>query len=357
LDTDRTLEFEDPQTAGYLYGRGDANLKALERELKVSIRARGTTVSMEGPEPALVDASRVLVQLYELVREGFQVNPQEINRAVKILRQKPEMHLRQIFLDKVLSSSQRAIAPKNLNQKLYIDSIRENDVVFGVGPAGTGKTYLAMAMALGALTRKEVKRIILTRPAVEAGEKLGFLPGDLQEKVSPYLRPLYDALHDMMDFDKVQGLISRNVIEIAPLAFMRGRTLNNAFVILDEAQNTTRSQMKMLLTRIGFDSKAVITGDVTQTDLPDSERSGLVEAMRILRGVRGISICEFTREDVVRHPLVMKIIAAYERDDARREMARMARLEAMEEGGAVGPRPTPRSPEAQSSEDSSSSSS
>jgi phosphate starvation-inducible PhoH-like protein len=343
------LEFEDPQTAGYLYGRSDSNLKALEDALGVRLSARGTAVSLDGPEEAVLEATQALVQLYDLVREGLPVTPVEVRRAVEILRERPEAHLRDIFMDRVLTSSNsRMIAPKGLNQKIYVDNIRRNDIVFGVGPAGTGKTYLAMAMALHALAQKEVKRIVLTRPAVEAGEKLGFLPGDLQEKVSPYLRPLYDALHDMMDFDKVQGLVSRNVIEIAPLAFMRGRTLNSAFVILDEAQNTTRSQMKMLLTRIGFGSKAVITGDVTQTDLPEGERSGLVEAMRILRGVEGISICEFNRGDVVRHPLVMKIIAAYDEEDARREAARQARMAALEadERGEAAHDHVPPSPDA-----------
>ncbi len=334
MANERMLEFEDAQTAGYLYGSRDDNLKALEKHLQVQIRTRGTEVTITGPEDATRLAMLVLAQLYDLVRQGHPVTTAEVGRAVVLLKKDPAKQLRDIFLDRVLSSGPgKAISPKGLNQKIYVDNIRNNDIVFGVGPAGTGKTYLAMAMALSALANKEVKRVILTRPAVEAGEKLGFLPGDLQEKVSPYLRPLYDALNDMMDFEKAQALIERNVIEVAPLAFMRGRTLNNAFVILDEAQNTTRSQMKMLLTRIGFDSKAVITGDVTQTDLPNPNRSGLVEGMRILRGIEGISICEFSREDVVRHPLVMRIIEAYDVDEQRRESARLAREQAMAEIG------------------------
>ncbi len=322
----RTLEFEDHQVAGFVYGRGDENLRALETALGIQVSARGTVVTLRGSDEASRLASSVLVQLYDLVAGGHPVAPSDVERSVRILQDQPDLKIGSVFLDKIFTTNTgRNLAPKGLNQKRYVDAIRTDDIVFGVGPAGTGKTYLAMAMALGALQRKEVKRVVLTRPAVEAGEKLGFLPGDLFDKVSPYLRPLYDALHDMLDYDKAQALIERNTIEVAPLAFMRGRTLNNAFVILDEAQNTTRAQMKMFLTRLGFDSRAVITGDVTQIDLPRNAGSGLVDATRVLDGVEGISICHFTPDDVVRHPLVMKIIAAYERSDARREEEREAR--------------------------------
>jgi phosphate starvation-inducible protein PhoH and related proteins len=319
----RTLEFEDHQVAGFVYGRGDENLQALEKALGVDVSARGTVVTLRGDEAALRLASTVLVQLYDLVAGGHPVGPAEVDRSVRILQDQPDIKIGSVFLDTIFTTNTgRNLAPKGLNQKKYVDAIRRDDIVFGVGPAGTGKTYLAMAMALAALQKKEVKRVVLTRPAVEAGEKLGFLPGDLFDKVSPYLRPLYDALHDMLDYDKAQLLLERSTIEVAPLAFMRGRTLNNAFVILDEAQNTTPAQMKMFLTRLGFDSRAVITGDITQIDLPQNGGSGLVDATRVLEGVRGISVCKFTREDVVRHPLVMKIIEAYERSDAQREAAR-----------------------------------
>jgi phosphate starvation-inducible PhoH-like protein len=340
LEDKHKIEFDDPQAAGYVYGHKDGHLRMLERSLGLQVSSRGTVVHLQGEEDARELAANLLFQLYEMVREGLPVSSQDVERSLRILRDDPDARLRDIFLDHVLTSSHsKMIAPKGLNQKRYIDAIRSHDIVFGIGPAGTGKTYLAMAMALGALARKQVRRVVLTRPAVEAGEKLGFLPGDLQEKVSPYLRPLYDALHDMLDFEKAQGLLSRNVIEVAPLAFMRGRTLNNAFVIVDEAQNTTRAQMKMILTRLGFDSKAVITGDITQIDLPNQEQSGLVEAARLLRRVDGIKVCEFSAEDVVRHPLVMKIIQVYEEDDKRRDAATKARADAW------GPGPAPAAAE------------
>jgi phosphate starvation-inducible PhoH-like protein len=239
--------------------------------------------------------------------------PQDVQHAVKILQGQEETAIKDIFLDTVyISAMKRRITPKSLTQKRYIEAIRTHDIVFGVGPAGTGKTYLAMAMAVAALMNHEFIRIVLARPAVEAGEKLGFLPGDLYEKVNPYLRPLYDALHDMMDFDKATRLVQRGIIEVAPLAFMRGRTLNDSFVILDEAQNTTPEQMLMFLTRLGFGAKAVITGDITQIDLPNGASSGLVEARQLLSGIEGIGFIHFTERDVVRHPLVQDIIRAYE---------------------------------------------
>ncbi len=264
-------------------------------------------------------ARSLLEQLYALGKKGAPLDAADIARAVSVLRGDRKAEIKRIFHDNVLSGSRaRPVAPKGAAQKRYVDAIRQQDIVFGIGPAGTGKTYLAMAMAVRALLDKEVKRIVLARPAVEAGEKLGFLPGTMAEKVNPYLRPLYDALHDMMDFERAEQLVERGVIEVAPLAFMRGRTLNDSFVILDEAQNSTSEQMKMFLTRLGFESKAVITGDVTQVDLPSGARSGLLEAQHLLADIPGISFCYFTEVDVVRHPLVQEIIKAYDRLGAKK---------------------------------------
>ncbi|OHB28584.1 MAG: phosphate starvation-inducible protein PhoH [Desulfuromonadaceae bacterium GWC2_58_13] len=305
---------EDSQLANLLFGQQNKNLKLVEKMLGVRIGSRGNTLFLDG-EPADVKlALRLLDELYSLLQAGYDLYPADIDYATRILSADSKAHLKDIFLDTIfISSRKKIIAPKSLAQKTYIDAIRSHDVVFGIGPAGTGKTYLAMAMAVSFLVKKEVSRIVLVRPAVEAGEKLGFLPGDLAEKVNPYLRPLYDALYDMMDFQKGQGLIENGVVEVAPLAFMRGRTLNDAFVILDEAQNTTTEQMKMFLTRLGFGSRAVITGDVTQIDLPTGKRSGLVEATEVLNGVAGIRFNYFSDRDVVRHPIVQSIIKAYER--------------------------------------------
>ena len=262
----------------------------------------------------------MLEEFYAQARAGTPVLPRDVRDAVRLLAKSPDTALGDVFEDVLASvGARRRIGAKNLSQRRYIEEMRASDLVLAVGPAGTGKTYLAMAMAVAALNRHEVSRVILTRPAVEAGEKLGFLPGSMAEKVNPYLRPLYDALHDMMDFDKAARLIERGTIEVAPLAFMRGRTLNDSFVILDEAQNTTSEQMKMFLTRLGFSSKAVVTGDVTQIDLPQGRASGLVEVLRVLDGVEGIGFMRFTEADVVRHPLVSAILRAYDRDTARRE--------------------------------------
>ncbi|HTF34101.1 MAG TPA: PhoH family protein [Myxococcota bacterium] len=278
---------------------------------------------MGAPEEVAV-ARKVLEELYGLLRAGNAVHPREVREAVRMATQQPATPLSEVYEDVLgAAGSRRRIMAKNLSQRRYVDLIRACDLVFAVGPAGTGKTYLAMAMAVAALNRHEVSRVILTRPAVEAGEKLGFLPGSMAEKVNPYLRPLYDALHDMMDFEKAARLMERGAIEVAPLAFMRGRTLNDSFVILDEAQNTTSEQMKMFLTRLGFDSKAVVTGDVTQIDLPSDKKSGLVEATKILEGVEGIAFMHFTEADVVRHPLVQSIIRAYDRA-LRRDDTEMA---------------------------------
>lgn len=310
--------FEDQDTLRKLRGPNDDHFRLLQRRLGVQLVLRGNECTISGDDFATDLAENVLLQLYQVSRRGYPVYPPDVVRAVEMLSSNQDARLESVWLDTVLVSGKKArISPKNLNQKVYVEAIRGQDIVFGVGPAGTGKTYLAMAMAVSALTKNEFKRIVLTRPAVEAGEKLGFLPGDLADKVNPYLRPLYDALNDMMDVDKARRLIERGIIEVAPLAFMRGRTLNDSFVILDEAQNSTIEQMKMFLTRLGFNSKAVITGDVTQTDL-EGRMSGLLHALGVLQDVEGLGIVEFTERDVVRHPLVQKIIVAYERDQRRR---------------------------------------
>jgi phosphate starvation-inducible PhoH-like protein len=307
------IDFDDNALAKSLYGECSEHLKLIERQVGVSLSARGNRVSIEGEAYAVDLAAKALVQLYDLVRRGFPLYAEDVSRALRVLADDQQVHLKDIFLDTVLQANRnRFIAPKGLAQKRYVDAIRKHDLVFAIGPAGTGKTYLAMATAVAALTSKEFKRIILTRPAVEAGERLGFLPGTLYEKVNPYLRPLYDALHDMMDMESAARLVERGTIEVAPLAFMRGRTLNDSFVILDEAQNTTPDQMKMFLTRLGMGAKAVITGDVTQVDLPPGQISGLTHAQGVLRGIEGIEFCYFTEIDVVRHPLVQRIIKAYE---------------------------------------------
>jgi phosphate starvation-inducible PhoH-like protein len=277
-------------------------------------------VRLIGTPNEVAVARKVLEEFYVQARAGNPVLAREVRDAVRMLTTTPGTALADVYEDVLAAvGSRRRIAAKNISQRRYIDEMRANDLVLAVGPAGTGKTYLAMAMAVSALNRHEVSRVILTRPAVEAGEKLGFLPGSMAEKVNPYLRPLYDALHDMMDFEKAARLIERGTIEVAPLAFMRGRTLNDSFVILDEAQNTTSEQMKMFLTRLGFSSKAVVTGDVTQIDLPAGKPSGLVEVLRVLDGVEGIGFMRFTEADVVRHPLVSSILRAYDRDTTRRE--------------------------------------
>jgi phosphate starvation-inducible PhoH-like protein len=307
------LDFTDNQAAINLYGELNRNLHIIENSSGVKISVRGNSLNISGFKHDVTIASELLSQLYELIGKGYPIYSSDFAFGLRILESTPNARLDKIFLDKVYVTTQnRVISPKTPNQKRYIDAIRNNDVVFGIGPAGTGKTYLAVAMAASALVTGQVRSIILTRPAVEAGEKLGFLPGDLAQKVNPYLRPLHDALNDMVGAEKCQDLIERGVIEIAPLAFMRGRTLSNAFIILDEAQNTTREQMKMFLTRIGFDSRAVITGDITQVDLPIKQHSGLLEAQKLLKSIEGIEFCNFSKADVVRHPLVQKIIHAYE---------------------------------------------
>ena len=296
-----------------LFGSFDENLRHLESALGVTLKTRGHDVVIEGTPDGLARAERVLQQLGDLLRGGYRFGRGDVRTAAQLVAQDPEIELTDYFLKGAArTAGRRQVTPKSVTQRRYLEAIEAADIVFGVGPAGTGKTYLAMAQAVSFLVSKRVTRIILARPAVEAGEKLGFLPGDLQEKVNPYLRPLYDALYDMLDADRVERLLERGVVEIAPLAFMRGRTLNDAFVILDEAQNTTSEQMKMFLTRLGFGSKAVITGDVTQIDLPPGKVSGLVEALRVTGGVEGVIAVLFDDRDVVRHPLVQRIVKAYD---------------------------------------------
>ena len=299
--------------AATLFGAYDENLKHFESVLKVRIRTQGHELVVDGDNGGADKLEQVVRQLSSLMREGFKVSNADVKTAAELVARDASVDLQEHFQKGSLSpGGKRRVAPKTINQRRYLEAIEGNDIVFGVGPAGTGKTYLAMAQAVSYLVNKKVSRIILARPAVEAGEKLGFLPGDLTEKVNPYLRPLYDALYDMLDVERVQRFLERGTIEIAPIAFMRGRTLNDSFVILDEAQNTTSEQMKMFLTRLGFGSKAVITGDITQIDLPTGRPSGLVEAIRVVGDIEGISFVHFDDQDVVRHKLVQQIVKAYE---------------------------------------------
>ena len=313
------LTFDDNALLQNLCGERNGNLKLIEKSLQVKLSLRGDQITLFGEDSDVKLAKRVLEELYGLLGEGYPLYPSDVNHAIQILSGKFNARLKDIFLDAVyVTSKKRIITPKSLAQKEYIEAIRSYDIVFGIGPAGTGKTYLAMATGISALNGGEISRIILVRPAVEAGEKLGFLPGDLAEKVNPYLRPLYDALHDMIDFEQTSAMLQRGVIEVAPLAFMRGRTLNDCFVILDEAQNTTSEQMKMFLTRLGISSKAVITGDVTQIDLPNGTTSGLIQTMEILAGIQGLKFVYFTDKDVIRHRLVQDIIKAYDRAEKKK---------------------------------------
>ncbi len=307
------LHFDDHRLFTELLGQHDAHLRTIEQALEVRIGVSGSTLKIAGGHEEQALAGKLLGELYDLLKRGYPIYSGDVEYSMRILRADHDADLKDIFLDQVyISAHKRIISPKSLNQKAYVEAIRRHDIVFGIGPAGTGKTYLAMAMALAALMKNQVTRMVLCRPAVEAGEKLGFLPGDLAEKVNPYLRPLYDALHDMVDFDRARRMLERGTIEVAPLAFMRGRTLNDSFIILDEAQNTTSEQMKMFLTRLGYGSKAVITGDVTQIDLPSGKLSGLKEARTVLANTPGISFVHFNERDVVRHRLVQTVITAYE---------------------------------------------
>lgn len=297
-----------------LFGTRDENIRLLEENLQLKTRLMPDSIEIEGEEGDVTRCSRILEDYFALVGEGHVFTNGDLNSYLRVVAADSDTTLRRLVESgRQRNFGKKVLAPKTINQRRYVEAIERNDLVFGVGPAGTGKTYLAVAMAISALLAKRVSRIILTRPAVEAGERLGFLPGTLQEKVDPYLRPLYDALFEMLENEKVEKFLERQVIEVAPLAFMRGRTLNDSFVILDEAQNTTPEQMKMVLTRQGFNSKMVVTGDATQIDLPNAKRSGLMDAVEILRGVEGISTVFFDDKDVVRHPLVQRIVRAYER--------------------------------------------
>jgi len=302
-----------------LHGRLDKNLKVIEETLGIVASQRGNKIFLQGVDDAVEKAEKVIREIRAISGEGYILTPEDIRYAIRSsLSEGQTTSMRDLFMNNIpVSSKKRFIIPKTDTQRQYIEAIRNHDIVIGIGPAGTGKTYLAMAMAINAFLKKQVSRIVLARPAVEAGEKLGFLPGDLYEKVNPYLRPLYDALFDMMEAEKAGKLVDRGIIEIAPLAFMRGRTLNDSFIILDEAQNTTSEQMKMYLTRLGFHSKTVITGDITQIDLPHGKASGLIEVEKILSGVEGIKFIYFSEKDVVRHKLVQEIVRAYERYEKR----------------------------------------
>jgi len=311
--TETRIILDDIGAAAEIFGRHDENLSLIEKTLGVRVVARGEELVILGSPGQVKLAQKVLEQLQEFYRAGNRLTLHEINYTIKAVKAGMNNALSSLARDITLVTPRgKQIKPKTIGQQKYIEAIRKHDIVFGIGPAGTGKTYLAVVMAIRALKNKEINRLVLTRPAVEAGEKLGFLPGDLQEKVDPYLRPLYDSLYDVLGIESTQKYLDRHIIEIAPLAYMRGRTLDDAFIILDEAQNTTPEQMKMFLTRIGFGSKAIITGDITQVDLPKGQSSGLVHAGQVLKDIKGIVFHRFTGEDIVRHPLVQEIVRAYE---------------------------------------------
>ena len=324
-----------------LFGTRDENIRLIESGLSVHTQLVDDNIEIEGEAENVSRAESILEDYNTLVREGHIFNNGDLNSFLRVVTLDPEVSLRALVRSgKQRNFGKKMLAPKSVNQRRYLEAIERNDLVFGIGPAGTGKTYLAVAMAVSALINKQVSRIILTRPAVEAGERLGFLPGTLQEKVDPYLRPLYDALYDMLDTDRIEKLLERNIIEVAPIAFMRGRTLNDSFIILDEAQNSTPEQMKMVLTRQGFNSKMVVNGDVTQIDLPTGRRSGLLDAVDVLKGVEGISFVQFDERDVVRHTLVQRIVKAYERYNdtigAGRQLSLKLAESAQENGNGAG---------------------
>jgi len=309
---EKTIKLHNIDETRKLFGNHDENIKFIEKEFSIRTSSRGENLTLKGDPVKVQKAQKFCQQLLTIIRKDGMLKKQELHYAAKSLNTGAPLDIERIYLDKIeVSSKRQFIAAKTKGQKDYIDAIRGHDIVFGIGPAGTGKTYLAMAMAVESLLKQEVSRIILTRPAVEAGESLGFLPGNLYEKVSPYLRPLYDALYDMLEAEKIERYMDRGIIEVAPLAFMRGRTLNDSFVILDEAQNCRPEQMKMFLTRLGFDSKTVITGDITQSDLPEQKPTGLLQARDILKNIKGIHFVYLTAQDVVRHELIQKIIQAY----------------------------------------------
>ncbi len=312
----------DDEGAHTLFGNRDENLRMLEDAFGVKISSRGAEIFVTGPPEKVAPVEKLLGEMQQLIEQGYPLKKSDLLTGVRVLRDRPETSLVDFFTDDMIQPAlRRVVTPRNMAQKLYLQAMQEYDIIFAIGPAGTGKTFLAVAAAAAALADKSIKRIVLCRPAVEAGERLGFLPGDIAEKVNPYLRPLYDSLYDILGYEKTDKMMEKSIIEIAPLAFMRGRTLNDAFIILDEAQNTTPEQMKMFLTRLGFGSKAVITGDVTQVDLPEGKKSGLREARNILQNTEGIRFFDFSDRDVVRHPLVAKVVVAYDRAEraARQE--------------------------------------
>jgi phosphate starvation-inducible PhoH-like protein len=315
----KTVEFQNLGLTRDLFGQQNINLDKISEAFDVKINSRGNSLLIHGDSRNVSLAEKLLHQFYHLMENNFCFNEADFDSAINTIKLNNQTHLKDIFLTTIYKTvKNKPITPRNPAQQKYTEAIAQNDILFSIGPAGTGKTYIAMALAMAAFSRGEVKKIVLTRPAVEAGEALGFLPGDLAQKINPYLRPLYDALYDMMEIEKAKSLMEQDIIEIAPLAFMRGRTLNNAFIILDEAQNTTSEQMKMFLTRIGYGSKAIITGDITQTDLPSKIQSGLVEAKNILTRIKGIEFIYFSKDDVVRHKLVSNIIDAYEKKQDRK---------------------------------------
>ncbi len=337
-----------------LFGTRDENIRVLENGLNVTASLMNDSLEIEGDEPNVIRAASILEDYVALVKEGQSFSNGDLNGYFRVVTEDAEVTLRSlVHSGRQRNFGKKTLAPKTVNQRRYVEAIERHDLVFGIGPAGTGKTYLAVAMAVSALLNKRVSRIVLTRPAVEAGERLGFLPGNLQEKVDPYLRPLYDALYDMLEGDKVEKLLERSVIEVAPIAFMRGRTLNDSFIILDEAQNSTAEQMKMVLTRQGFNSKMVVTGDLTQIDLPSGKRSGLTNAVEVLRAIEGISFVYFDERDVVRHSLVQKIVKAYERYQEITGIGRQLDLRLVENPGeaagtppeSISPAPQPQGPE------------
>jgi phosphate starvation-inducible PhoH-like protein len=310
----------DEHGAHALFGNHDENLRTIEDAFGVKISARGTEITVNGPQESIGPVEKLLTELAQLIAQGYPLKKSDLFTSVRVLRDRPDANIVDFFTDDAVQASiRKVVTPRNMAQKLYLQAIHDNDITFAIGPAGTGKTFLAVAAAAASLNDKMVKRIVLCRPAVEAGERLGFLPGDIAEKINPYLRPLYDSLYDIIGFEKVEKLMERSIIEIAPLAFMRGRTLNDAFIILDEAQNTTPEQMKMFLTRLGFGSTAVVTGDVTQVDLPEGKKSGLKESRAILGSVEGINFFDFNEKDVVRHPVVQKVVIAYDRAEKAAE--------------------------------------
>ncbi|WP_300462283.1 PhoH family protein [Desulfobacula sp.] len=310
----KNITFQNLTYTRELFGHHNTNLDKISQAFNVEIHTRGNAILVNGNPENVHLAEQLVNQMYQLLENQFSFEEADIDAAINTMKNNKTARLKDIFLTTVFKTvKNKAITPRNLSQQNYVAAIQKNDILMAIGPAGTGKTYLAMALAMAAFSKGEVKKIVLTRPAVEAGEALGFLPGDLAQKITPYLRPLYDALYDMMEFERANGLIEQDIIEIAPLAFMRGRTLNNAFIILDEAQNTTSQQMKMFLTRIGYGSKAIVTGDITQVDLPSGKKSGLIEARKILTHIKGIEFIYFSKNDVVRHKLVSNIIDAYEK--------------------------------------------